>query len=342
MSSKECILVTGGLGYIGCHIVVKLHEAGYDVIILDNLSNTSKDVLSILNSMLKTSLKFYETDMRDKIGLEEVFKNEKITGIIHLAAKKSVPESVNNPIDYYENNVIGTMNLIQISEKYKVEKFIFSSSASVYGDLYNVCKESDLGLSPVSPYACTKLSSELILRNFCESTNTKHSRVISLRYFNPVGAHQSGLIGDFSKLTDFSNLFKVIESVVNGQKKSLSIFGTDYNTIDGTPVRDYIHIEDIAEGHVIMLKYFDKETFKYDVFNMGTEKGYSVKEVIEAYMNSNKIKFDYNYIGRRPGDVESIRSDCSKIKKAMGWSCKRSLDDMCKDSYRWATQYISK
>ena len=287
--------------------------------------------------MLQTKIPFFNIDITDKKAMEEMFKLNKFTGLIHLAGKKSVPESVDNPISYYENNVYGSMNLIDLAQKYGVSKFIFSSSASVYGDKIKYCSEKETSICPVSPYASTKLTIEEILNYTCNSKLNKTLRGVSLRYFNPVGAHHSGLIGDFSNLTQFSNLFKVIESISVGLKEKLDIYGKDYYTVDGTPVRDYVHVEDIAEGHVMMLSYFDKnKDFKHDIFNMGTEKGHSVKEVIDCYNKSNNISLPYEFKERRQGDVESITADCSKIKEAIGWESNKNLEIMCEDSYRWA------
>lgn len=339
---NEYILVTGGLGYIGSHIVIKLLELKYNVVILDNLCNSDIKVLSIIETMIGHSVPFFNCDIRDRERLENVFKSNKLTGVIHLAGKKSVPESVDNPGLYYDNNVNGSNILIDLSLKYGIEKFIFSSSASVYGDKIQICKEDEKYLNPISPYASTKLTVEQILNYSVHSkTNTK-TKAVSLRYFNPVGGHKSGKLGDFSNLTEFSNLFKVIESIAIGIKEYLSIYGCDYNTIDGTPVRDYVHVEDIAEGHVKMLSYFDKNNFLYDVFNMGTEKGNSVKEVIDCYNKSNGINLKYLLTNRRSGDVESITSDCNKIYNAIEWKAKRSLEEMCVDSYNFAIKNYKK
>lgn len=340
---SEVILLTGGTGYIGCHIAIKLVEAGYKIMILDDLSNSSIDVLTNLEDYLKIKIPFFNVDVRDKLKLEAVFKENFIDGIIHLAGIKSVPESVENPMKYYDVNVIGSMNVIDLAQTYGVKKFIFSSSASVYSDSQKLFKEDEASLYPVSPYASTKFAVETILRHVCNSQQGKNLKGISLRYFNPVGAHSSGHFGDASELGNFSNLFKIVESIAVGLKDSLSIYGTDYNTIDGTPVRDYIHVEDIAEGHVMTLSHFDKhKEMKYDVFNMGTESGLSVKQILDAYISVNKINIPYIFTSRRPGDVECLTADCSKIRNEMGWSAKKNLDEMCKDSYNWAKSMNSK
>lgn len=351
---KKCILVTGGLGYIGSIVVAKLLENKYDVYIVDNLSNSDIKVLDILNNISNINNKtiaFSKIDILNENSLEKIFEECKLYGVIHLAGKKSVKESMSNPSMYMNINVIGSINLIKLCKKYKVNFFIYSSSASVYGNSQRVCKEDyNNNISPISPYACSKYTVELLLKCACSSNNSfieddnianNSLKGVSLRYFNAVGAHSVYNLGDFSKLSEYSNLFRIIDSIAVKGKNQLTIFGKDYDTIDGTPVRDYIHVEDLAEGHIFILKYLEslekenKNKTYYDVFNLGSGKGYSVLEVVNNYNKVNNININYNISDiRREGDIDSIIADCSKLKN-LGWTSKKTIDDMCVDSFRY-------
>lgn len=334
------VLVTGGIGYIGSHIIVELLKNDYDVYIIDNFENSDLKSLLNLELLTKINIPFKNLDILDKKGLEILFSEEKFDSVIHLAGLKSVPASINNPTSYYNTNVIGSINLIDLCVKYKVYKFIFSSSACVYGEKEVEVNETMTDLKPNNPYGKTKLIIEELLEQVCHSN--KDFYCVSLRYFNPVGCHESGLIGD--KATKDLNLFKVIEKVVTNKQDKLTIFGNNYDTNDGTPVRDFIHVSDIAEGHVLALNYLNKKMLdsnlslkeNYCVFNMGSEKGYSVLEVVNAYMKYNDIKFDYSFGDRREGDIVKLISNSEKIFKYLGWKAKRTLEDMCKTSYKFA------
>ena len=351
MIKDEIILVTGGLGYIGSHTVIELYNKeyltlnniknNYKVIIVDDCSTCSEKILPILEKMIGEKIPFYKCSIVNKEALEEPFKKHQIYAIIHFAGKKSVEESVSDPLKYYENNFIGTYNLIELCLKYKVENFVFSSSCTVYGNRDDNPNENDLMLFPINPYGRSKLFIEHMLRDVSKAYN--NFRVALLRYCNPVAAHPSGEIGEdpFQKPT---NLFPVIQSIIRGNLKELTIFGNDYPTKDGTCIRDYIHVTDIAQGHVIALNLFEKENQKlfkdnYVIYNMGTNKGYSVKEVVETYEKSNNIKLNYKYGNRRNGDATIALPDCSKIRKELGWSPKIGLEQMCKDSFNYIKKH---
>lgn len=334
------VLVTGGLGYIGSHTVVELINAGYEVEIIDNLVNSKRSTLTALETITKKEIKLYEIDIEELSSLEErVFKTSEYFAIIHFAALKSVSESISNPLKYYKTNVIGTINLIDLCAKYQVNRFIFSSSACIYGNEANkVNNEQREDLNPINPYGKTKLMVEKILEEVCGKNNNLQG--LSLRYFNPVGSHDSYLIGE-NPLNEPTNLFPIIERVATGQKEKLQIFGKDYNTKDGTAVRDYVHVVDIARGHVVALNAF-KNNKSYDVYNMGTEKGYTVLETVLMYEKINGIKLNYEFTERRDGDAEDLISDCTKIRNELGWKAEKTLEEMCRDSYNWRRSLMSK
>jgi UDP-glucose 4-epimerase len=337
MESKV-ILVTGGLGYIGSHTIVELYKAGYNCIIVDNLYNASLDMIEPLETLTQTKLKYYTIDLMEKDKLEEVFKDNKIYGVIHFAAKKSVNESIKDPLSYYSNNLIGSVNLIDLCIKYEVNNFIFSSSACVYGTTPNPDEDSPLGA--INPYGWTKIMIERVLIDTCNSNkyNKRNFRSVILRYCNPVSAHPSGLIFENPRIAP-SNLFPVIEKHLRGLSEKLQIFGKDYNTNDGTAIRDYVHVTDIARGHVYALKWFNKEEGTYEIYNMGTDKGNSVLEVVTTYERVNNIKINYEFTARRDGDAEILLPKNSKIKRDLGWSADITLEDMCRDSYNWLSKY---
>ena len=351
MAETKTILVTGGLGYIGSHTVVELFNEKYlkshginnnfEVVIIDDCSTCSDKIIPILEEMIKRKIHFYKISLNDRNLLEEPFKKHKIYAVIHFAGKKSVNESIEKPLFYYENNFIGTFNLIEVCLKYKVNNFIFSSSCTVYGDRDDKPKEDEKYLFPINPYGKSKLFIEYMLKDTAKVN--KDFKVALLRYCNPVSAHSSGLIGEDPFLNP-TNLFPVIQNIIRGTTKELIIFGNDYPTKDGTCVRDYIHVTDIAQGHIIVLNLFEKENEKlFDdnciIYNMGTNKGYSVKEIVETYEKVNGIKLNYKYGGRRNGDATMALPDCSKIYKELGWIPQINLEQMCKDSYNFIKKH---
>ena len=351
MSELKTILVTGGLGYIGSHTIVELFNEEYlknngikdkfEVVILDDCSSCSEKIIPILEGMVKHKIHFYKASLTDKVALEEPFKNHKFYAVIHFAGKKSVNESLDKPLYYYENNFVGTFNLIEMCLKYKVNNFIFSSSCTVYGDREDRPKEDEKYLFPINPYGRSKLFIEYMLKDTAKVN--PDFKVVLLRYCNPVSCHPSGLIGE-DPFKNVTNLFPVIQNLIRGTLKELVIFGKDYPTKDGTCVRDYIHVTDIAQGHIIVMKLFEKENEKFfenncAVYNMGSNKGYSVKEIVETYEKANGIKLNYRYGEKRKGDATIALPDCSKIIKDLGWKPVIELEQMCKDSYNFIQKH---
>ena len=351
MSNIKTILVTGGLGYIGSHTVVELFnkeylksnhiENNYEIIIIDDCSSCSDKILPILEKMIDHKIIFYKVSLNDLVYLEKPFKNHKIYSVIHFAGKKSVNESIEKPLFYYENNFIGTFNLIQMCLKYKINNFIFSSSCTVYGNREDKPNEDEKLLFPINPYGRSKLFIEYMLKDVAKIN--KDFKIILLRYCNPVSCHSSGLIGEDPFLNP-TNLFPVIQNLIRGKLKELIIFGKDYPTKDGTCIRDYIHVTDIAQGHVLALNLFENKNesiFKENcvIYNMGTNKGYSVKEIIETYEKANGIKLNYKYGNRRKGDASIAIPDCNKIYRELGWIPKIGLEQMCKDSYNFIKKH---
>ena len=354
MSDFKIILVTGGLGYIGSHTIVELYNKdylhlnniknNYKVVIVDDCSTCPKKTLPILEKMIEEKISFYECSICDKISLEEIFKKHQFYAIIHFAGKKSVEESVYDPLKYYQNNFVGTLNLIELCLKYNINNFVFSSSCTVYGNRDDRPKENDIMLFPINPYGRSKLFIEHMLKDTAKAN--KNFKVVLLRYCNPVSSHPSGEIGEdpFQKPT---NLFPVIQNLIRGTIKEITIFGKDYPTKDGTCIRDYIHVTDIAQGHIIALTVFEKKNAKlfkenYIIYNMGTNRGYSVKEVVETYEKANDIKLNYKYGNRRKGDAIIALPDCSKIQRELGWSPRIGLEQMCKDSFNYVKKHIIK
>lgn len=325
------ILVTGGAGYIGSHTCVLLLEAGYDVVVIDNLSNSSRKSMNRVEKITGKKITFYECDILDKDGMRAVFQNHKVDAVIHFAGLKAVGESVAVPLKYYENNIAGTVYLLEVMQEFGVKKMVFSSSATVYGMTDKVPLTEDLPTSANSPYGQTKLMIEQILTDLAASD--KDWSVSLLRYFNPVGAHESGLIGENPKGIP-NNLMPYITQVALGKLKELSIFGNDYPTKDGTGVRDYIHVVDLADGH---LKALDKinSTNGVMIHNLGTGVGYSVLDLVKAFEEANNLKINYKFAPRRPGDVVVCYADPTKAKNELGWEAKRSIVDMCRDSWNW-------
>ncbi len=327
------ILVTGGTGYIGSHTCVELLLAGHDVVVFDNLCNSKEEALDKIEKITGKRPKFYRADMRNEAELEPVFSENKIDAVIHFAGLKAVGESVSKPWEYYSNNVGGTLNLLHVMEKYNVTKIIFSSSATVYGKpaFVPITEECPLG-DTTNPYGETKKMLERILKDYQKAHPSWH--VVLLRYFNPIGAHESGLLGEEPNGIP-NNLMPYIMQVTVGKLPFLRVFGNDYDTPDGTGVRDYIHVVDLALGHVAVMQKFQDEAGVF-IYNLGTGIGYSVLDIVHAFEKANGVEIPYQIVGRRPGDIDSCYSDPSKAEKELGWKAKFDLERMCKDSYRFA------
>ena len=327
------VLVTGGAGYIGSHTVVELLNNNKEVVIIDNFSNSNKDVLDNIRKITNKDFKFYEIDYLNKKDLEKVFEENKIDFVINFAGFKAVGESVEKPLEYYHNNIGGAVILLETMKKYNVKKFVFSSSATVYGDpeTIPITEECKIG-GTTNPYGTTKLYIEQILQDLYISDNTWD--ICILRYFNPVGAHESGLIGEDPKGIP-NNLMPYITKVAAGILPELSIFGNDYNTPDGTGVRDYIHVVDLAKGHLLALNKLDKENNGIFIYNLGTGKGYSVLELVEAFKKVNNVDVPYKIAPRRPGDIAMCYSDSTKAEKELGFKATKTLEDMCRDGWNY-------
>ncbi len=328
------ILVTGGAGFIGSHTVVELLENNEDVIVVDNLSNSKKEALNRVEEITGKSLTFYKTDLLNKEELIEVFSNHEIDSVIHFAGFKAVGESVEKPLSYYQNNITGTIYLCEVMKKHNVTDIVFSSSATVYGDPETVPIQEDFPLTATNPYGRTKLFIEKILRDLHVSDDNWN--IALLRYFNPVGAHESGKIGEDPNDIP-NNLMPYITQVAVGKLDKLSVFGDDYPTHDGTGVRDYIHVVDLAIGH---LKALEKLQSNPGVvtYNLGTGQGYSVLDVVNAFEKASGQDIPYKITGRRPGDIASCYADPTKAEKELGWTAKRDIVEMCKDAWRWQSE----
>jgi len=326
------ILVTGGAGYIGSHTVVELINKGYDVVIVDDLSNSKIEVLDRIEKITGTKPKFYQYNLLDKEKIEEIFINEKITDVIHFAGFKAVGESVQKPLMYYNNNLNSTINLLELMIKYSVNNIVFSSSATVYGDpkVLPIKEDSEVG-GVTNPYGRTKYMIECILKDVQKVNPTLN--VAILRYFNPIGAHSSGLIGEDPNGIP-NNLMPYISQVAVGKLQSLGVFGNDYDTVDGTGVRDYIHVVDLALGHVASIEKL-KENPGLVIYNLGTGNGTSVLEMVNAFETANNIKIPYTIKGRRDGDIASCYADCTKANNELKWIAKKTVKDACKDSWNW-------
>lgn len=323
------ILVTGGTGYIGSHTCVALLEKGHKVIVADNLSNSKKETLDKIKQITDKEITFYQIDVTEEELVNSIFANHKIDGVIHFAGLKSVGESVEKPLGYYYNNIVSTLILAKACLKYGVNKFIFSSSATVYGDNTVPFNESMDLLPTTNPYGETKAMSERILKDIANA-NPNFS-VSILRYFNPVGAHESGLIGEEPNGVP-NNLMPYVTQVAKGKLGRLKIFGNDYPTVDGTGVRDYIHVVDLADGHVAALAHLSEGIH---VYNLGTGRGTSVLELVQAFEKANNIKVPYEFVERRPGDLAECYADTSKAKEELGWVAKRDIIDMCRDAWNF-------
>jgi len=325
------ILVTGGAGYIGSHTCVELLNKGYDIVIADNFSNSKPEALKRIKEITGKEFKFYELDILDKEGLNKVFSENEIEAVIHFAGLKAVGESVTIPIKYYYNNVTGTLILCEVMEKHNVKKMVFSSSATVYGKPESVPIKESSPLNPTNPYGRTKLMIEEILRDIYVSDNDWSIAI--LRYFNPIGAHESGKLGEDPNGIP-NNLMPYITQVAIGIREKLCVFGNDYDTHDGTGVRDYIHVVDLAKGH---LKALEKimASKGIDSYNLGTGTGYSVLDVVKAFEKVTGKKIPYQFTGRRPGDIDKCYADPTKAYHELGWKAEKKLEDMCRDSWNW-------
>lgn len=326
------ILVTGGAGYIGSHTVVELQNAGYDVVVLDNLSNSSETSLERVKAITGKAVKFYKADILDREALENVFAQENIESCIHFAGLKAVGESVQKPWEYYENNIAGTLTLVDVMRKHNVKNIIFSSSATVYGDpaIIPITEECPKG-ECTNPYGWTKSMLEQILMDMQKAD--PEWNVILLRYFNPIGAHKSGTMGENPNGIP-NNLMPYITQVAVGKLKELGVFGNDYDTHDGTGVRDYIHVVDLAVGHVKALKKIEEKA-GLCVYNLGTGTGYSVLDLVKNFEEASGVKIPYVIKDRRAGDIATCYADPAKAEKELGWRAERGILEMCEDSWRW-------
>ena len=329
------ILVTGGAGFIGSHTCVELLEAGYDVVVADNLYNASKKALDRVEQITGKKVTFYEADILDRDAMNEIFDKEDIDSVIHFAGLKAVGESVAKPIEYYYNNVAGTLVLCDVMRKHNVKNIVFSSSATVYGDpaFVPITEECPKG-KITNPYGQTKGMLEQVLEDIYVSD--PEWKVVLLRYFNPIGAHKSGLIGEDPKGIP-NNLVPYVAQVAIGKLECLGVFGDDYDTPDGTGVRDYIHVVDLAKGHVAAIKKIEEIQNGVLIYNLGTGKGYSVLDVVHAFEKACGKKIPYAIKPHRPGDIATCYADPSKAKDELGWTAQYGIEEMCEDSWRWQT-----
>ena len=327
------ILVTGGAGYIGSHTAVELLNAGREIVIVDNFSNSKPEVLEKIKKITGKEFKFYELNYLDREALEKVFQENNIEAVLNFAGYKAVGESVQKPLEYYENNISGAIVLLEVMKKYNVKKFIFSSSATVYGEPERIplTEECKIG-GTTNPYGTTKLFIEQILQDLYKSDYTWDIEI--LRYFNPVGAHESGLIGEEPQGIP-NNLMPYVVRVASGQLEQLSVFGNDYDTPDGTGVRDYIHVVDLAKGHIKALEKLEKEETGIYIYNLGTGIGYSVLDMIKAFEKATGKTVKYKIAPRRAGDIATCYSNPEKAMKELEWKAEKTLEDMCKDSWNY-------
>lgn len=325
------VLVTGGAGYIGSHTCIEMQNAGYDVIVIDNLDNSSEESLKRVEKITGKPVKFYKEDVRDKEALRKIFTENKIEAVIHFAGLKAVGESVREPIMYYDNNLISTINLLEVMNEFDVKKIVFSSSATVYGVATEMPLTEGMPLGAINPYGRTKYFIEEILRDLFVADDSWC--IALLRYFNPIGAHKSGLIGEDPKGIP-NNLMPYISQVAVGKLEKLHVFGNDYNTVDGTGVRDYIHVVDLAQGHVKAVDWA-LENKGCEAFNLGTGNGTSVLELRDAFVKSSGIDVPYVIDPRRPGDPDEVYANAEKAKNILGWEAKFGIEEMCEDTWRW-------
>lgn len=330
------VLVTGGTGFIGSHTCVELLNAGHEVVVVDNLYNSKIDVVDKIKTITNKDIVFYEGDCCDEDMMEEIFTQEDIDAAIHFAGYKAVGESVQKPLMYYDNNLNSLLVLCKVMERHNCFNLVFSSSATVYGNPHTVPITEDFPLGPTTnPYGTTKLMIEQILRDL-HISNEKWN-IALLRYFNPIGAHKSGLIGESPNGIP-NNLMPYICKVANKELDHLNIFGNDYDTVDGTGVRDYIHVVDLAKGHVHALMKLEKEHIGVDAYNLGTGNGYSVLQIVEAFKKANAIDVPYVIAPRRAGDIASCYADTAKAYKELGWKAEKEIEEMCQDSWKFLTK----
>ncbi len=325
------VLVTGGAGYIGSHTCVELLNHNHEVIVVDNLSNSKKEAINRVEQITNRTIKFYEIDILNKRALDLVFRANKIDAVIHFAGLKAVGESVEKPLMYYQNNITGAITLLDVMKKYDVKNIVFSSSATVYGMNNKSPLSEDLPLSTTNPYGTTKMYVEQIIKDTHKSDNEWSAAL--LRYFNPIGAHESGLIGEDPNGTP-NNLMPYITQVAIGKRPHLNVFGNDYDTHDGTGVRDYIHVVDLAKGHLKALEY-TMQNKTVEAINLGTGRGYSVLDLVETFRTTSRTRVFYQIIDRRPGDIAVCFADTSKAKELLNWKTEKNLADMCIDAWRW-------
>jgi len=337
----NCILITGGSGYIGSHTIIELFNKGFDVVSIDNQSNSSLSAYDNIKKITGKEVTHYSVDVCDSTALRAVFQKHSFVGIIHFAAYKAVGESVENPLKYYHNNIASLVNVLALSKEFGVKNLIFSSSCSVYGNVEKLPVDENTPLPKAeSPYAYTKQIGEVMIQDFCKVNKTFNS--IALRYFNPVGAHPSGLNGE-SPINKPNNLVPIITGVAIGKIPQLTINGGDYPTRDGTCIRDYIHVSDIANAHVLALDYLlkSKNTTNYDVLNLGTGNGVSVLEAIQAFEKVTNQKLNYKIGSRREGDVIAVYSDCTKVQKTLNWKCEHTIESMMATAWMWEKRISS-
>ena len=325
------ILVTGGAGYIGSHTCIEMQNAGYDIIVIDNLDNSSEESLARVEKITGKPVKFYKEDLRNKEALRQIFIDNEIEAVIHFAGLKAVGESVAKPIMYYDNNLISTLVLLEVMNEFNVKKIVFSSSATVYGVATEMPLTEGMPLGAINPYGRTKLFIEEILRDLYVSD--KDWCIALLRYFNPIGAHKSGTIGEDPKGIP-NNLMPYISQVAVGKLEKLNVFGDDYDTVDGTGVRDYIHVVDLANGHVKAVNWALKNT-GCEPFNLGTGNGTSVLQLRDAFVKATGVDVPYVIAPRRPGDPDEVYANASKAKEILGWEATRGIEEMCEDTWRW-------
>ncbi len=332
------ILVTGGTGYIGSHTCCELLDAGYEIVVIDNFSNSKPDVIDKIKEITGKDFKFYEGDVCDKTLLNKIFSENEIGAVIHFAGYKAVGESVAKPLMYYRNNLGSTLSLLEVMSEFNCKKLVFSSSATVYGSPKSLPIKEDFSLSTTNPYGTTKLMIEDILRDLYVSDN--EWSIAILRYFNPIGAHKSGLIGENPNDIP-NNLMPYIVKVANGELECLSVFGNDYDTHDGTGVRDYIHVVDLALGHIKAIEYI-LNSKGVDEYNLGTGNGYSVLDLVNTFMKVNNVDVKYKITDRRPGDIAACYADPSKALEVLGWKAQLGIEDMCRDAYNFVKEVKKK
>ena len=332
------ILVTGGAGFIGSHTCVELLNEDFDIVVIDDFSNSDMEAIKSVEKITGKQVKFYEGDVKDKSLLDKIFTENDIVSVIHFAAYKAVGESVSKPLKYYENNLETTIHLLEAMDKHNCRNIVFSSSATVYGKPETLPITEESSLSTTNPYGTTKLMTEQILEDVAKSDDKWN--IVILRYFNPIGAHESGLIGENPKDIP-NNLMPYIVKVATKELEVLSVFGNDYDTHDGTGVRDYIHVVDLAKGHVKSIEKI-KELNGVSYFNLGTGEGYSVLDLVNTFSKVNNVNVDYKIVERRPGDIDACFADTKKAFHELGFKTTKSIEDMCRDSYQYAVKFSSK